>query len=420
MSPEPRSLPKIGAPPLLERYREVRATTERIVAPLSPEDATVQSMPDASPAKWHLAHTSWFFETFVLESAALDYRPFHPRFRVLFNSYYNTVGDQHPRPERGLVSRPSLAEIRDYRAHVDDRVARLIERGALSEELAAVVDLGLHHEQQHEELALTDLKHMLAQNPLRPTYRDLPVPPAADPGPLRWYSQPGGIASIGFEGDSFSFDNERPRHRVLLEPFALASRAVTNGEYLEFIRAGGYTESSLWLSDGWAKVNSEGWRRPLYWSEDLNAHYTLGGQRDIDPAAPVCHVSYYEADAFARWAEARLPTEAELEHAAAAQPVAGNFLESGLLQPAAARGSGLTQLYGDVWEWTSSAYGPYPGFRPLRGSLGEYNGKFMCSQLVLRGGSCTTPTLHMRSTYRNFFYPDARWQYSGIRLARDQ
>jgi ergothioneine biosynthesis protein EgtB len=253
-----------------------------------------------------------------------------------------------------------------------------------------------------------------------PALRATPTPPPSRAADLEFIAMPGGIAEIGWDGDGFCFDNETPRHRVLQQPHALASRAVTNAEYVEFIRAGGYTESSLWLSDGWAKVNAEGWRRPLYWNEDMSAQYTLGGLRDIDPAAPVCHVSYYEADAFARWADARLPTEAELEHAASDRPLAGNFVESGFLQPVAARGSGLTQLYGDVWEWTSSAYGPYPGFRPLRGSLGEYNGKFMCSQLVLRGGSCTTPASHMRSTYRNFFYPDARWQYSGIRLARDQ
>ena len=418
--PEP-ARPALSTEPFVELYTHTRAATLALCEGLAPEDTVVQSMPDASPTKWHLAHTTWFWENFVLTPHLPGYRAFHPQFGYLFNSYYHTVGTMFRRPQRGLLSRPTLAEVRAYRAHVDGEMQRLLERERGNVDIAFLVTLGVNHEQQHQELILTDIKHLLGSNPLLPALRMTPAPaPASRAAKLEFVAMPDGIAEIGYDGNGFCFDNETPRHRVLLQPHALASRAVTNGEYLEFIRAGGYTESSLWLSDGWAKVNSEGWQRPLYWSEDMNTCYTLGGQRDIDSAAPVCHVSYYEADAFARWADARLPTEAELEHAASGVPIAGNFVESGLLQPAAACGAGVMQLYGDVWEWTSSAYGPYPGFRPLRGSLGEYNGKFMCSQLVLRGGSCTTPASHMRSTYRNFFYPDARWQYSGIRLARDQ
>ena len=377
-------------------------------------------MPDASPTKWHLAHTTWFFENFLLVPRLRGYRLFHPQFGYLFNSYYYTVGPMFRRPQRGLLSRPTLAEVRAYREHVNGFMQQLIERDAGDAELDFLVTLGLHHEQQHQELILTDIKHALGSNPLQPALRATPPPPAARASALEFITMPDGIVEIGHAGEAFCFDNETPRHRVLLEAHALASRAVTNGEYQEFMRDGGYTEPSLWLSDGWAKLNAEGWRGPLYWNDDATAHYTLGGPREIDPAAPVCHVSYYEADAFARWWGARLPTEAELEHAARSQAISGNFVESGFLQPIAATDSRLMQLYGDVWEWTSSAYSPYPGFRPLRGSLGEYNGKFMCSQLVLRGGSCATPVSHLRPSYRNFFYPDARWQFSGIRLARDQ
>jgi ergothioneine biosynthesis protein EgtB len=412
--------PALSAEPLIALYTHTRTATLELCEGLAPEDTVVQSMPDASPTKWHLAHTTWFWETFLLTPYLPEYRPFHPQFGYLFNSYYYTVGTMFRRPQRGLLSRPTLAEVRGYRAHVDAAMLHLLEYADDDDEIAFLVTLGVNHEQQHQELILTDIKHLLASNPLLPALRATPSPPSSRETELDFIAMPDGIAEIGYDGDGFCFDNETPRHRVLLQSHALASRAVTNGEYLEFIRAGGYTEPSLWLSDGWAKVNAEGWQRPLYWSEDLSSHYTLGGPREVDLAAPVCHVSYYEADAFARWADARLPTEAELEHAASGLPIAGNFVESGFLQPIAGGGAGLTQIYGDVWEWTSSAYSPYPGFKPLRGSLGEYNGKFMCSQLVLRGGSCTTPASHMRSTYRNFFYPDARWQSSGIRLARDQ
>jgi ergothioneine biosynthesis protein EgtB len=323
------------------------------------------------------------------------------------------------------VSRPSLAEVREYRAHVDRRVAELLEESGVDDATAAVIELGLHHEQQHQELVLTDVKHMLAQNPLRPTYRDCPVPLPADPPPAGWCKHPGGIASIGSDGEGFTFDNERPRHRVLLEPFALASRPVTNREYHAFIEDRGYETPTLWLSDGWSAVGAGRWRAPLYWwREDDGAWWTLtlGGPREVAPGEPVCHVSYYEADAFARWAGARLPREGELEVFAARTPPAGNFLENGLLHPAPCDGSGgdPAQLFGDVWEWTQSPYAPYPGFRAEPGALGEYNGKFMVNQLVLRGGSCATPRSHIRATYRNFFPPHARWQFSGIRLARDE
>jgi len=422
VSPETRPIPGGAPSPLVERYREVRARSEWLVEPLSPEDATVQSMPDASPAKWHLAHTTWFFETFVLEKAP-GFEPFHPRYRVLFNSYYNSVGEQHPRPDRGLVSRPSLLEVREYRAHVDKQIAALVEGQGVDEATAAVIELGLHHEQQHQELILTDLKHMLAQNPLRPTYRDLPQPRGADPGAVRWCAHPGGIASIGFDGGGFSFDNERPRHRALLEPFALASRLVTNREYLEFVDDRGYETPTLWLSDGWSTAQSQRWQSPLYWWREDGTWWTLtlGGPREVALDEPVCHVSYYEADAFAHWAGARLPREGEWEVFAAKTPCGGNFLENGLLHPSphGASGDAPAQLFGDVWEWTQSPYAPYPGFRAESGALGEYNGKFMVNQLVLRGGSCATPRSHVRASYRNFFPPSARWQFSGIRLARD-
>jgi ergothioneine biosynthesis protein EgtB len=405
------------------RYREVRRATESLAASLSPEDCQLQSMPDASPVKWHLAHTTWFFETFVLESGAPGYRPFHPQFRVLFNSYYNTVGDQYPRPERGLLSRPSLEEVFAYRAHVDERMQTLLNRELRAEDPAAsVIELGLHHEQQHQELILTDVKHGLSCNPLRPAYRDVVSPAAGTAGALRWNNFAAGVYEIGHNGDGFAFDNEGPRHRVALNAFEIASRPVTNAEYVEFIDDGGYRRPELWLSDAWATVQQRRWQAPLYWQPGEHGWdvFTLTGLRAVAPAEPVCHVSLYEADAFARWRGCRLPSEAEWEVAAAPEPVVGNFVEQGVFHPAAAAGAGgLEQIYGDVWEWTQSAYGPYPGYRAVAGALGEYNGKFMCNQMVLRGGSCATPASHMRATYRNFFYPDSRWQFSGIRLARD-
>jgi len=409
---------------LAARYRAVRAETERLRAPLSAEDCQAQSMPDASPAKWHLAHTTWFFETFVLEPGRRGHRPFHPTFRVLFNSYYQGVGEQHPRAQRGLLTRPSLDEVLAYRAHVD----RLMLDWLSADDTAAaallpVVEVGLHHEQQHQELLLTDAKHLLGSNPLAPAYAQLPPAPTGPGRPFGWRMVDGGVREIGAGPHGFAFDNERPRHAVLLEPFALATRLTTSGEYADFIADGGYRRPELWLSDGWSTVLARGWTAPLYWRQrDGEWHeLTLGGLRPLDRQAPVCHVSLYEADAFASWAGARLPTEFEWEAAAAGHPVRGNLLASGRLHPVAAgaNGADLAQLFGDVWEWTRSAYAPYPGFRPLAGVLGEYNGKFMSNQLVLRGGSCATPADHVRASYRNFFPPDARWQFSGIRLAKD-
>jgi len=406
---------------LAESYREVRAATEALCAPLSPEDCSIQSMQDASPAKWHLAHTSWFFETLVLEGVP-GYAPFDPAFRVLFNSYYQGVGERHPRPERGVLSRPSLEVVLAYRRHVDASVLRLLDGGPPASALD-VVELGLHHEQQHQELVLTDLKHAFSRNPLRPAYQERAPEPAGRTQPLRWIGVEAGLREIGHAGPGFAFDNERPRHRVFVEAFEIASRPVTNAEYLEFVRDAGYARPELWLSDGFAALGSRGWRTPLYWEERDGAcfTFTLRGMAPLRPEEPVCHVSHYEADAFARWAEARLPTEAEWECAAERAPLEGGFVEAGRLQPAPSPASVRhpAALFGDVWEWTASAYAPYPGFRPLAGSLAEYNGKFMSGQMVLRGGSCATPRSHIRRSYRNFFPPDARWQFSGIRLARD-
>jgi ergothioneine biosynthesis protein EgtB len=412
---------------LAARYRAVRGTTDWLTAPLSPEDATVQSMPDASPAKWHLAHTSWFFETFVLTEAVAVYRPFHPDFRVLFNSYYNTLGAQFPRADRGLVTRPGLEEVRAYRAHVDRHLLALLE-GGIAPALAELVEIGLQHEQQHQELILTDLKYLLSRNPLRPVYREsAPRPSAGSPRPLAFRRFEEGIRWIGHAGTGFAFDNEGPRHRVFLNAFDIATRPVTCGELLAFIEDGGYERPELWLSDGWRECQTQGWRAPLYWEERDGSWqiHTLAGERALDPEEPACHLSFYEADAYARWAGARLPTEAEWEVATTGLPLAGNFLEDGLFHPAPAApasGSELVQMFGmfgDIWEWTQSPYTPYPGYHPPEGALGEYNGKFMVNQIVLRGGSCATPRSHIRPTYRNFFPPGARWQFSGLRLARD-
>jgi ergothioneine biosynthesis protein EgtB len=410
---------------LAERFRDVRAATDGLAAPLSAEDCAAQSMPDASPVKWHLAHTSWFFETFVLEPALAGYRPFHPAFRALFNSYYQAVGEPFARPRRGLLTRPDLDDVRAYRAHVDRHLSEVLGRG-VDEERASVIELGLHHEQQHQELILTDVKHLLAQSPLRPAYRnDLPAASGCGTAPLRWHHHAAGIRGIGAEpaGNAFHFDNEEPRHRVWLGAFELASRPVTQREYLSFVADGGYARPELWLAEGWDAVHSQGWRAPGYWEPRDGAwlEFTLGGLRPLALDAPVCHLSYYEADAYARWAGARLPTEAEWEVAATGRVVDGNFAGRGGLHPAPAAGEddGPAQLFGDVWEWTASPYVAYPGYRPPAGALGEYNGKFMCSQLVLRGGSCLTPAGHVRASYRNFFPPAARWQMSGVRLARD-
>ncbi len=398
--------------------------TTRLAEPLSPEDCQVQPMPDASPVKWHLAHTTWFFETFLLVPHRPGYRVFHPSFSYLFNSYYNAVGPRVARPERGLMTRPSLAEVGSYRAAVDAAVGDFLSEaeGSFPPEVAPILELGLHHEQQHQELIVTDIKCTLARNPLRPAYRpDLAPPENGDAPPWAWHEVPGGLDWIGHDGDGFAFDNEGPRHRIFLEAFWLASRPVTNGEYITFIEDGGYRRPELWLSDGWNAATARDWQAPLYWDKVGSDWWamTLGGYRPVDLAEPVCHVSYFEADAYSRWAGARLPTEAEWEVAARDQEPRGNFLESESFHPRAARhGTRLAQCFGDVWEWTQSPYAPYPGMRPAAGALGEYNAKFMCNQLVLRGGSCATPGSHIRSTYRNFFPPEARWQFTGIRLAR--
>lgn len=465
------------------------------------EDQVVQTIPEVSPTKWHLAHVTWFFERFCLLEHAPGYQPVDERYHYLFNSYYYTVGEMYRRPHRGLLSRPTVAEIHAFRARVDDAMERLIAERGGDESFAFLVELGLQHEQQHQELMLTDIKHVFFSNPLGPAYAPAALETALEDGrgtlgtlpsereaatgtkaawgnaatasteggreaadaatvgrgeaadtatlspaeaaagakqatPAAFTERPSGLFEIGAAGSGFCFDNETPRHQVLVYEHALGNRLVTNAEFRDFIRQGGYDDPALWLSDAWALIREEGWRRPLYWSEDLEQEFTLAGWRPIDPAAPVCHVSYYEADAFARWAGARLPTEAEWELAAAEQPIAGNFLDSKRLHPAAltsddraspyavpassANGAALAQLYGDVWEWTSSPYDAYPGFTPLAGSLGEYNGKFMCNQMVVRGGSCVTWAEHIRATYRSFFYPRDRWQFLGFRLAQNR
>lgn len=417
----PRAAAPRVADPLAARYAAVRGRTVELAAPVSAEDAMVQSMPDASPTKWHLAHTTWFFETFVL-AALPGHAPADPAWQMLFNSYYQSVGPQHARPLRGVLSRPSLAQVLDYRARIDATLLDALARGAFDAALRERIELGLQHEQQHQELILTDLLHALSCNPLLPAYRDdLPARGPA-PGACGWRRFDEAMVEIGAprwpQSRSFAFDPESPRHRVLVGAFALATRPVTCGEYRAFIADGGYRTASLWLSDGWARVQAEGWSRPLHWL-DGDRVFTLGGARALDPDAPVAHLSYYEADAFARWAGARLPTEAEWERAAQAVPVDGNFVEAGRLAPAGDPREGLRQMFGDVWEWTSSAFGPYPGYRPWDGALGEYNGKFMVGQQVLRGGSCASPRSHLRASYRNFFPPHARWQFSGLRLAKD-
>jgi ergothioneine biosynthesis protein EgtB len=411
---------------LQARFLRVRAQTEALCAVLSAEDAGAQSMPDASPAKWHLAHTSWFFETFVL-SAAPGFRAFRPEYAYLFNSYYEALGARVARAARGLITRPSLSEIYEYRQLVTARVAELLgSTQGPDREVQGLVELGVNHEEQHQELILTDVKHLFAQSPLAPAYRSLlpaaPAPPLAEPLPAHAFREfAAGLVPIGHDGPGFSFDNEGPAHLHYLVAYALGTRLVTNGEYLEFMRDGGYDRAELWLSDGFRWKNQNDVSRPLYWDAstgDPVQVFTLAGPRPLALDEPVCHVSYYEADAYARWAGARLPSEAEWENAARHQEVDGNLLETACLHPRALRAATQTQSFGDVWEWTASAYSPYPGFRTLHGALGEYNGKFMCNQMVLRGGSCVTPRAHIRASYRNFFPPETRWQFAGIRLSR--
>jgi len=415
--------------PWQTRYREVRARTEALTAALSAEDCVLQSMPDASPVKWHLAHTTWFFETFVVVPRDPGYRPFDPAFKVLFNSYYNGIGAQHPRAERGLVSRPTRDTVLEYRAHVDAAMRACCDDAMHDARLAALIELGLNHEQQHQELILTDIVHLFSRNPARPA-----LLPAGDPAPhraveLTWLRAAAGLAHVGHAGPGFAFDNESPRHRVWLEAFELAARPVTNAEYQAFIDDGGYRRPELWLSLGWDAVVARGWTAPLYWEchDDRWQSFGLHGMAALDPNAPVDHVSYFEADAYARWAGARLPTEFEWEsiangaavHAGPAAPASPAAAGTPRDATPVIAGVGAHLAAGDVWEWTASSYAPYPGFRPNAGTAGEYNGKFMCNQYVLRGASIATPAGHSRATYRNFFPPDARWQWSGVRLARD-
>lgn len=410
----------------VEHYRRVRGWTNTIIEPLEIEDMVVQTTTECSPTKWQLGHTTWFFETFVL-SSVVGYTPFHERYGFLFNSYYNSVGDRVARPIRGLMSRPTVNDVLDYRDHVDRAIERAIESGSEAwwSAIEPVLELGIHHEQQHQELMITDVKTVLALNPLMPVYRERSIAKGTS-SQLTWREFDEGLVEIGHNGRGFSFDNEGPRHKVCLERFALANRVVTNGEYLDFMQDGGYAEPRHWLSDGWAKVLDEQWQAPRYWQQVDGEWWmmTLQGLRRVEPNEPVTHVSHFEADAYASWAGARLPTEFEWEHAASSLADNaindGNFLESMSFHPVAASRatSGLSQMYGDVWEWTRSAYLPYPGFQVAEGALGEYNGKFMSNQMVLRGGSCATPRDHIRSTYRNFFPPESRWQFSGIRLAR--
>jgi ergothioneine biosynthesis protein EgtB len=405
---------------LASRFLGVRRRSADLASRLRPEDTVIQSMPDASPTKWHLAHTTWFFEHFILGRDEHYVSP-NPAWHFLFNSYYQSVGPMHARSSRGMITRPGFDEVLDYRRRVDDAVAERLLRGD-DPALAALVELGCQHEQQHQELLLTDIKHAFAQNPLEPAFatespRALSVAAPA----LRYVPFDEGVVEVGHAGDGFHFDNEGPRHRTWRQAGSLANRPVTNAEYLAFVQDGGYRDPMLWLSDGWATVQAEGWQRPLYWDAAGETEFTLQGRRAIDPHAPVCHVSYFEADAFARWAGARLPTEVEWETMAAPVAMRGNFQDSGLFHPRASSfETDVGQMYGDVWEWTMSPYVSYPGFRPLDGALGEYNGKFMNGQWILRGGSCATPSDHIRATYRNFFPPHARWQFTGIRLGNDR
>jgi len=419
---------------LIDAFVTMRAQTERLCEPLETEDYVVQTNSDVSPPKWHLAHTSWFFENFVLEPNQAGYERFHPMYHYLFNSYYNLAGKYHPRVKRGILSRPTVGEIYNFRAHVTGRTVDLMEHAneETLQDLGEIVTLGINHEQQHQELLVTDIKHILWCNPLEPVYRDRPEVATQAPDRVGWLEFAGGVHQIGFAGEGFHFDNELPRHSVYLNDYRIANRLVTNAEYLEFMNDGGYKRPELWLSDGWYTLSEQSWEAPMYWEERDGDwwNFTLAGMRKVDPNEPVVHVSHYEADAFARWAGKRLPTEPEWEHAVNGIAHEGNFVDSERYHPAPAAPAAADapsiriadasmQFYGDVWEWTGSAYLPYPGFEPLPGAVGEYNGKFMSSQMVLRGGSCATPQNHIRGTYRNFFQPSLRWQFMGLRLAED-
>jgi ergothioneine biosynthesis protein EgtB len=404
-------------------FHRVRHDSESICAPLEIEDYGIQTMPEVSPPKWHLAHTSWFFETMLLKPYLANYRQYHAKYTELFNSYYDTIGNYHPRPQRGLLSRPTVKEVYDYRTYIDEHINTLLSQSNHTQrpEIVRRMIIGVNHEQQHQELLLTDIKNIFAYNPLRPAYRELSQPQGIT-GDRKWVAIEGGIQSIGYDGDGFAYDNESPRHKVYLNDYYLASHPVTNAEFVEFMSDGGYERPDYWLSDAWQKILQQRWQAPLYWERRDSQWWTmtLSGMQPVDKHAPVCHVSYYEAAAYARWSGARLPTEAEWEHAAAELPIEGNFRDQQLLQPMASNSSErLIQMFGDVWEWTQSPYTPYPGYSAEAGPLGEYNGKFMSSQMVLRGGSCVTPLDHIRPTYRNFFYPAERWQFSGFRLAKD-
>lgn len=427
-----------GRDELLAHFRRVRAFTENLIRDLAAEDCVVQSMPEVSPTKWHLAHTTWFFETFILKKWLTGYQPLVPEYAYLFNSYYNAAGDMHRRDLRGLISRPTVDETKKYRTSVESHVDELLSNAdeKFFAELEPLITLGIQHEQQHQELLVTDIKHVFAQNPLHPMFRgndaalkrqsgsDQANPAAGGRRPCEFIDFDEAIVEIGHNGSGFCYDNEGPRHRALVPAFSLAHRLITNGEYLEFIEDGGYSRPEFWLSLGWTTVNEQRWNAPLYWEkrDDQWWNFTLSGFRPVDPAEPVTHLSYFEADAFANWIGARLPTEFEWERAAADVPIEGNFVETERFHPQplqSLQNGVLAQMFGDVWEWTRSSYSPYPGYRAEPGALGEYNGKFMCNQYVLRGGSCATSRSHIRNTYRNFFQPEKRWQFTGIRLARD-
>lgn len=409
---------------ILKNFNNIRAFTNYLVEPLEIEDFVIQPMENASPTKWHLAHTSWFFETFVLEKFESTYTSHHPQYSYFFNSYYLQAGTPFTRASRGILSRPTVKEVLEYRAYIDEKMVQFIEHCSfeLWSEVAFMIEIGNNHEQQHQELILTDLKYLLAQNPLLPIYRERLIPILKTTDDLKWIAYSEGITKIGNEGDEFTYDNEHPIHQTFIQNFELTDRLITNKEYLEFINDGGYKESKYWLDEGWSMLQREQWNAPLYWfkRDEQWMNFTLSGARSVEPSEPVTHISYYEADAFARWKGVRLPTEQEWEHACSSMQVSGNFVDDNAFHPVPndAQHNGLKQMFGDVWEWTMSGYSPYPNYKPLSGALGEYNGKFMANQYVLRGGSCATSKSHIRKTYRNFFHADARWQFSGIRLAR--